>query len=209
MGILADTLEQDIAAINWVAEVSAKAWQLSASKAPAFSGYNVAVNTDLTEDLSLFGGRLLATYFENADVYDRVATICVLANCCPFFRVWQNGRPIGIAQERRFFFARVSCAFLSAALFLYRKEGKTQAFSPSESQFARFTAFLQILDSCVVRKTSPESKKEREEEQKAFRALVTGVLGVHTFLELCCREVKVSGSEALSLALSSFPRTNG
>ena|SRR5438552_10205154 len=155
MGIFEDSTETDIQAITWVAGFSIKAWNdYILQKGGEATPYHVELNDTLVRPLSELGGKILKEHFRNPDYLDRISALLVLANCLQFFRLSKAGRPVTTVHERREFFSRLTCAFVTASLRLFKPPGGRGSycfhFFSEEIKRDRFFAFLQRLDPAEV-----------------------------------------------------------
>lgn len=192
MGILADSADDDIAALTWVAAWSARAYNFYSESRFGTGGLHVEVNHDVITALSEIGGRVLQKHFEAPDLLGRIATLVAVANCYPPFTLSRCGKPVTGIEERRCFFATLCCAFVQAAFAFYKptaQKGEAGAYVfgfPDGGKRERFYTYLRLMDVGEVTVLKGEGRMEgARKEEEALRTLAKDVVAVTEFVYGC------------------------
>lgn len=181
MGILAETEDEDVRLITWIAQSTEEAWNYYAKNTPQYSDVRVEVNEAVIPGLSAAGDKVLTTYFQKPDLLGKIATLVAVANCCPPFRIRRGNTPESM-ERRREFFAVLSCTFVQAAFALYKPHAEVGAYVLKFREGGtreRFLAYLKLMD--VLEITGWDGKNGRKEAQ-SVKSLAKDVLAITEFL---------------------------
>jgi hypothetical protein len=203
MGILADSVKDDVAAFNYICECSLKAWRVFSGPLPQNQRLDVEINDTLLPLISQIGGDILSAHFSEPEFLERIATFVVLSNSCPYFKLWRNRKPVTDPGERRTFVAKLSCSFVHTALRLFTPPGGDQVvycfrgFKTSPRRFVRFLSYLQILDGLEIKQSGASEGLSK----RAKMVLTKDIIAVWSFLdpEIYCVQENPEGGERLLL----------